>query len=145
MSDETKTPTKEELPLGTDWNELLVSTIAPEEAYIIFNKKRWGPFRIKPMGWSKKNKLLNACTTYTSDGSSSFNWDRWWKECIYAILIPPPGFQMNEVYLTSLHEKFGAALEKLCPQPFDIQKLVDQAKKELGNSEAPTSKDTPQT
>ena len=127
-----------ELAVGTDFNELLADAATPAECWITFNGKKWGPFKVKALGWTKKNRILAASTSYNQEGETQFNWDKYYKEVLHDILVPPKGFPMEEIFLTKLNEGFGKELEKLCPQPFDVDRLIDKAKKGIGNSEQPS-------
>jgi hypothetical protein len=132
---ETEKLNPEEMEVGTDFNELLADSAAPEERWIVFGGKKWGPFKVKALGWTKKNRILASCTSYTQDGDTQFNWDKYYKNTIQEILVPPKGFPMEEIFLTKLNEGFGKELEKLCPPPFDVDRLIEKAKKGTGSSE----------
>jgi hypothetical protein len=122
------------MEVGQDFSQLLVDSIPPSEVWIPFRGKKWGPFKVKSLGWTKKNRILAASTQYAQDGSTLFNWDKYYKEVLREILVPPPGFALEDIFMTKLSSDFGKELEKICPQPFDTERLIDKAKKELGSS-----------
>jgi len=80
---------------------------------------------ICPLSWSKKNQILGRCFTYATDGSISFNYDRYMKEALSELITKAPWGETNHIFLNKINAEFGAILEKLVPKAFDEVKNMD--------------------
>jgi hypothetical protein len=75
--------------------------------------------RIRQLSWSKKNQILSNCFSYGSDGQMQFNFDRYMKEMLQAMIVKAPWGETNHIFLNKLNPAFGSILEKLVPKAFD--------------------------
>ena len=80
---------------------------------------------LKELSWSKKNQILSRCFTYQSDGSVSFNLDRYLKDALCEIIVNAPWGQTTSIFLTRVNPTFGAMLEKLVPKAFEENQVPD--------------------
>jgi hypothetical protein len=75
-------------------------------------------FKIRPLTWSKKNQILSQCFTYKSDGSATFNFDKYIKDTLCETIYDAPWGETNHMFLTKISPEFGSMLEKLVPNAF---------------------------
>jgi len=81
--------------------------------------------RVRELGWSEKNQILSQCFTYQTDGSVSFNFDRYFKLAISKIIVQAPWGETTNIFLNRIKPAFGALLEKLVPKAFEEVKAND--------------------
>lgn len=92
---------------------------------------------IKQMPWSVKNRIVSSSASYDAEtGNTSFDGDRYLKEALKYMIVDAPWGNTNDVFLATVGDKLGKALESLVPVAFG-----DSA--ESGLSE--TKKDTKTT
>jgi hypothetical protein len=75
---------------------------------------------VKPISWSKKNQLVAKAMAFggKSDGMS-FDADFYVKECLKAMVVKAPWGETNDVFLISITDELGKALEALVPKAFE--------------------------
>ena len=85
---------------------------------------------IKPLSWSKKNQFLSKCLRWDSEGNTVFDGDAYVRSALQEILINAPWGKTTELFLISIDERLGNALETLVPQAFgsDLGGEVDNLK-----------------
>jgi len=74
---------------------------------------------IKPMPWSKRNKLVSKCLTFEDGGQIGFDGDGYVRGCLKEIIVDAPWGATTEAFLMSIDTRLGAALEVLVPKAFD--------------------------
>ena len=89
------------------------------------------PVQIKPIPWSKRNKIISECLTWKDGGEVDFDGDKYVRNCLQLMLISAPWGTTDERFLSSIDARLGSALEALVPKAFgeDASK-VEEAKKE---------------
>ena len=84
---------------------------------------------LKPMSWSRRNKIVSRCLKIDGSGNNSFDGDYYMKECLKEMIVKAPWGPTTESFLVSIDERLGKALEPLVPQAFDKQGDADEIKK----------------
>tara|TARA_R110002020_G_scaffold423028_3_gene632137 strand:- start:3351 stop:3779 length:429 start_codon:yes stop_codon:yes gene_type:complete len=73
---------------------------------------------VKPLTWSKKNQLLSKCLKWDTNGNTVFDGDAYVRECLKEMLVNAPWGKTTELFLISIDERLGNALEQLVPAAF---------------------------
>ena len=87
---------------------------------------------VKPLSWSKKNQFISKCLSWDSDGNTVFDGDTYVRECLKEMLVTAPWGKTTELFLISIDDRLGNALEKLVPSAFssevgsDTENLKDE-------------------
>jgi len=84
---------------------------------------------LKPLSWSRRNKIVSRCLKIDGGGNNSFDGDYYMKECLKEMLVKAPWGPTTESFLVSIDERLGKALEQLVPQAFDGQGDAEEIKK----------------
>jgi len=74
---------------------------------------------IKPMPWSKRNKLVSKCLTFDDSGAVGFDGDGYVRGCLKEIIVDAPWGATTEAFLMSIDTRLGTALEVLVPKAFE--------------------------
>mgnify|MGYP003640037470 FL=1 len=74
---------------------------------------------MRPLSWSKKNSLVSQCTNYTTDGKVIFDGQRYINEVLKYIITVAPWGATDDMFLSKVNMKLGAALEQLVPSATD--------------------------
>ena len=89
------------------------------------------PVQIKPIPWSKRNKIISECLTWKEGGEVDFDGDKYVRECLKLMLVSAPWGTTDERFLSAIDASLGSALEALVPKAFgEDSSKVDDAKKE---------------
>ena len=82
--------------------------------------------KIKPISWSKKNQFIAKAMAFggTTDGMS-FDADFYVKECLKAMIVDAPWGKTTDVFLISINDELGKALETLVPRAFSVDEDED--------------------
>jgi len=100
-----------------DW-EVMLKDEGPKEVILEIKGVKI-PLEIRDLSWTEKNQILSKSFTYNSDGSISFDFDKYNKAVLRKIIVKAPWGKTDEVFLASLPRASGEALEKLVPKAFD--------------------------
>ena len=87
---------------------------------------------IKQLSWSKRNQLISGCLKWADSGDSSFDGDKYVRECLKEMVVEAPWGKTTEAFLLTIDERLGSALELLVPGAFDdgTTKKASEIKKE---------------
>ena len=87
---------------------------------------------VKTLSWSRRNQLVSRCLKVTNDGQSSFDGDKYIRECLKEIIVEAPWGPTTEAFLVSIDDRLGTALEKIVPNDFGDKggQTPDEIKKE---------------
>ena len=87
---------------------------------------------VKTLSWSRRNQLVSRCLKVSNDGQSSFDGDKYIRECLKEIIVEAPWGPTNETFLVSIDDRLGTALEKIVPSAFVDKggQTPDEIKKE---------------
>lgn len=86
--------------------------------------------KVRSVPWSLKNSIISRCSKFV-EGALVFDGDAYVKESLKYMIVEAPWGQTTEVFLSSINEDLGGALESLVPRA-DSKKTsnVDSLKKE---------------
>ena len=85
---------------------------------------------IKPISWSKRNKLVSKCLHWDDSGEVDFDGDAYVRGCLKEMIIDAPWGVTTEVFLTTIDARLGSVLEQLVPKAFeDTSAKIDEIKK----------------
>ena len=76
---------------------------------------------IRPIPWSKRNKIISECLKWQEEGKVDFDGDRYVRTCLQSMIIKAPWGATDEKFLVSIDARLGSALEALVPKAFDDQ------------------------
>ena len=89
---------------------------------------------LKPMSWSRRNKLISKCLTFDGSGGTGFDGDLYIKESLKEMIVEAPWGRTTEAFLASIDTRLGKALEEVVPKAFSDEENVtveaDTIKKE---------------
>jgi hypothetical protein len=87
--------------------------------------------QVKPIPWSKRNKIISECLKWQDGGQVDFDGDGYVKACLAQMIVKAPWGVTDERFLSSIDSRLGAALESLVPKAFgeDQAQSVDALKK----------------
>ena len=87
---------------------------------------------VKQLSWSKRNQLISKCLQWKQGGETNFDGDIYVRECLKEMIIEAPWGRSAEVFLASIDERLGAALESIVPKAFGAEEGMepDTIKKE---------------
>lgn len=85
---------------------------------------------VRPLTWSRKNQILSQALSYSAKGEAQFNLDRYYKECLCAVIVNAPWGKTDHVFLSSIDDELGTQLQKIIPGPFEGGGDVDFFEKE---------------
>ena len=73
---------------------------------------------VNTLSWSRRNQLVSRCLKVTNDGQSSFDGDKYIRECLKEIIVEAPWGPTTEAFLVSIDDRLGTALETIVPNAF---------------------------
>lgn len=99
-----------------EW-EVLLQDEGPKEAVLEIKGVKI-PLKIRDLTWTEKNQILSKSFTYQTDGTISFDFDKYNKLVLTKIIVEAPWGRTDLTFLTQLPRSSGEALEKLVPKAF---------------------------
>ena len=84
---------------------------------------------MRPLSWSRRNKIVSRCLKIDGGGNNSFDGDYYMKECLKEMIVKAPWGPTTESFLVGIDSRLGSALEALVPQAFDADAAADKIKK----------------
>jgi hypothetical protein len=87
---------------------------------------------VRPLSWSKRNQILSKAMAWDTDGGAKFDGDSYVRESLKEMIVDAPWGKTTELFLLSIDERLGSALESIVPQAFgtgemdDIESLKDE-------------------
>ena len=73
---------------------------------------------VKDLGYVAKNKLVSSCYTYAG-GTVGFDMDTYMRETLKVMIVEAPWGSTNDMFLMSIDQQLGKALEELIPSAFE--------------------------
>tara|TARA_R110000824_G_scaffold236442_3_gene425125 strand:- start:7513 stop:7884 length:372 start_codon:yes stop_codon:yes gene_type:complete len=80
---------------------------------------------VKQLSWSKRNQLISGCLKWSESGDSSFDGDKYVRECLKEMIVEAPWGKTTEAFLITIDERLGTALESLVPKAFSADDSID--------------------
>ena len=86
---------------------------------------------IRPIPWSKRNKIISECLKWQDGGQVDFDGDRYVKACLSSMVVKAPWGATDEKFLSAIDARLGGVLEELVPKAFgeDQANTVETLKK----------------
>jgi len=86
--------------------------------------------QLKPMSWSKRNKLVSKCLSWDDSGTVEFDGDIYVRGCLKEMIVNAPWGATTEAFLLGIDTRLGAVLEGIVPKAFeDTLAQVETVKK----------------
>tara|TARA_Y100000310_G_C20363152_1_gene659945 strand:+ start:109 stop:492 length:384 start_codon:yes stop_codon:yes gene_type:complete len=120
---------KEQAKAGFNWTKYQVKTDVREVTLKVGEDQDELTLGIKDLGYVQKNKLVSSCYTYTS-GTVGFDMDTYMRETLKAMIVDAPWGATNDMFLLSINQELGKALEDLIPSAFDSDTTSAPLKKD---------------
>ena len=73
---------------------------------------------IKPIPWSKRNKIISECHKWQDSGQVDFDGDKYVKSCLTSMVVKAPWGVTDDKFLSSIDSRLGGVLEELVPKAF---------------------------
>ena len=73
---------------------------------------------IKPIPWSKRNKIISECLKWQDSGQVDFDGDKYVKSCLTSMVVKAPWGVTDDKFLSSIDSRLGGGLEELVPKAF---------------------------
>ena len=115
-----------------DYNKYTVEPSVERKKIVIEQTGDEFEVSVKTLSWSRRNQLVSRCLAVSNDGLSSFDGDKYIRECLKEIIVEAPWGPTNEAFLVSIDDRLGTALEKIVPSAFGDKggQTPDEIKKE---------------
>ena len=110
--------TKEKSKAGFDWTKYQIKTDTRQITLKVGDDEDELTLGIKDLGYVAKNKLVSSCYTYTG-GTVGFDMDTYMRETLKAMIVEAPWGVTNDMFLMSIDQHLGKALEEIIPSAFD--------------------------
>ncbi len=90
------------------------------------------PITVRKIPWVKRMEIRDNCLSWDANGSGKLHMSLYVRECLKYLLVDAPWGKTTEMFLLTVDDKLGMALEKLVPSPYsDTENLnIDILKKE---------------
>tara|TARA_R100000963_G_C4636209_1_gene100280 strand:- start:1002 stop:1391 length:390 start_codon:yes stop_codon:yes gene_type:complete len=88
---------------------------------------------VRQLSWSKRNQLISKSLEISKNGQTKFNGDLYVRESLKEMIVDAPWGATTEVFLASIDERLGTALESVVPSAYGTGNEalgVDNIKKE---------------
>ena len=104
---EAKTFDVSKYQISTNIEEKTIKIDATGDEFII---------KIKPVSWSRRNKIMSESVEFSSGGDqTAFDGDKFMRACLREMIVEAPWGRTTESFLLSIDSRLGSALEKLVP------------------------------
>ena len=74
--------------------------------------------QVKPIPWSKRNKIISECLKWQDSGQVDFDGDKYVKSCLTSMVVKAPWGVTDDKFLSSIDSRLGGVLEELVPKAF---------------------------
>ena len=76
------------------------------------------PLTIRSIPWVKRMEIRDNCLSWDSTGSGKLHMSVYNRECLKYLIVDAPWGKTTEMFLLTVDDKLGMALEKLVPSPY---------------------------
>ncbi len=103
---------------GFDISKYILSS--ESETYTVVIPETGDEFsvQVKPIPWSRRNKIVSECLNWGDGSSVDFDGDKYVRECLRQMIVQAPWGVTDEKFLVSIDARLGSALEALVPKAF---------------------------
>lgn len=120
---------KEKAKAGFDWTKYQIRSDTRQVTIKVGEDGDELTLGVRDLGYVQKNKLVSSCYTYTG-GTVGFDMDTYMRETLKTMIVEAPWGATNDVFLMSINQDLGKALEELIPSAFDSDGVNTALKKE---------------
>ena len=117
-----------------DFNKYIISQEPEVKTIMVPGTDDSFEVSVKPLSWSKRNQIISKNLNWDGSGNTSFSADGYVRDCLKEMITNAPWGRTTEVFLLSVDDKLGAALETIVPKAFgadsDEAQDADVIKKE---------------
>jgi len=115
--------TKEKSKAAFDWTKYQIKSDVREVSVKVGDDEDELTLGIKELGYVQKNKLVSSCYTYNG-GTVGFDMDTYMRETLKAMIVEAPWGATNDMFLMSIDQHLGKALEEIIPAAFEAGTAV---------------------
>ena len=122
-----------------DASKYMVTNQVVEREVVLLKEKF--TVKVKDLSWSRKNQLVAKAMAFGGQTEGmSFDADYYVKECLKAMIVDAPWGKTTDVFLISINDELGKALEELVPRAFggddedDTDESMENLKEEPASS-----------
>jgi len=112
-----------------DWTKYQIKTDIRKVTIKVGEDKDELTLGVKDLGYVQKNKLVSSCYTYAG-GTVGFDMDTYMRETLKAMIVEAPWGATNDMFLMSINQHLGKALEELIPSAFEADSSDRTLKKD---------------
>ncbi len=109
---------KEKSKAGFDWSKYQIKTDIRQITIKVGADEDELTLGVKDLGYVAKNKLVSSCYTYTG-GTVGFDMDSYMRETLKVMIVEAPWGDTNDMFLMSIDQHLGKALEEIIPSAFE--------------------------
>ena len=110
--------TKEKSKAAFDWTKYQIKSDVRQITVKVGDDEDELILGVKDLGYVAKNKLVSSCYTYTG-GSVGFDMDTYMRETLKVMIVEAPWGATNDMFLMSIDQHLGKALEEIIPSAFE--------------------------
>lgn len=103
---------------GFDWTKYQIKTDVRQVTLKVGTDEDELTLGIKDLGYVAKNKLVSSCYTYAG-GTVGFDMDTYMRETLKIMIVEAPWGSTNDMFLMSIDQQLGKALEEIIPSAFE--------------------------
>ena len=103
---------------GFDWTKYQIKTDIRQITIKVGDDEDELTLGVKDLGYVAKNKLVSSCYTYTG-GTVGFDMDSYMRETLKVMIVEAPWGATNDMFLMSIDQHLGKALEEIIPSAFE--------------------------
>jgi hypothetical protein len=112
-----------------DWTKYQIKTDIRQVTIKVGDDQDELTLGVKDLGYVQKNKLVSSCYTYAG-GTVGFDMDTYMRETLKAMIVEAPWGATNDMFLMSINQHLGKALEELIPSAFEADSVDKTLKKD---------------
>ena len=101
-----------------DIQKYLISTELETRVLLIPETGDEVEIQLKPIPWSKRNKIISECLKWQDSGQVDFDGDKYVKSCLTSMVVKAPWGVTDDKFLSSIDSRLGGVLEELVPKAF---------------------------
>jgi hypothetical protein len=111
-------PAQEKSKAGFDWTKYQIKSDVRQITIKVGDDEDELTLGVKDLGYVAKNKLVSSCYTYAG-GTVGFDMDTYMRETLKTMIVEAPWGATNDMFLMSIDQHLGKALEEIIPSAFE--------------------------
>ena len=102
-----------------DYSKYQIDNAIEEKILTIPETNETFKIKVKPLSWSRRNQIMSKCITWTQNGQTGFDGDAFVRGCLREMIVEAPWGSTNDMFLMSIDQQLGKALEEIIPSAFE--------------------------